>query len=45
MKKDLKQILLNLELKRYNQIRTYAFKNRTTMSNVISEAIKNFFNK
>jgi len=45
MKKDLKKILFNLELRRYNQIRTYAFKNRTTMSNVIREAIKKFFNK
>jgi len=43
--KDLKSILLNLELKKYNQVRTYAFKNKTTISNVIREAINKFFNK
>jgi len=38
--KNRKSILLNLELKQYNQVRNYAFKNKTTMSNVIREAIK-----
>ena len=45
MNKDLRKVLFNIELKQYNKVRNYAFKNKTTMSNVIREAIKKFFNK
>jgi hypothetical protein len=44
-KTGIKQVLLNLELQKYNEVRKYAFKKEMSITDVIREAIIRFFEK